>query len=1301
MAVDLQQEIAIYANKIVSKLEEIDSTGSITLLVPIFQDVIVKILQFSSKAYQVRKAMKDAVKKESLSLLLKNLKHSIPELSHVCQADLKSRNKSTVDQKADVLRKMVFVIKQIERLTGDFDHAGSTNASALEVADSTKLRDLRNNFALDYAIEQNSIVSTEHFGDMTSAASSSPPVDDSFSSLASNILEDSPVSSRIGIPSLIVLYKAIKSRMEKFHYDKSSQQMKYQGGKKLLSKVYQFSDMATTLHDANEEENHTSSRLKEKTMNLNELAADFVSMAIDASNGSFLYEDQEMLGKVHENVLILLNEVLEISTCNYQDETSFAMAEDVFQELIEKVRTCAYENNFIGLTESTFQFLIKAKDAGKALEQISKEKNATWQPGLIRALQEGVADVEDTLDYLISDIESKARLDSLTRKMKDILKTLVEWRLLAVKTAKDKHAVSISNMSILGKNKDEETTEKNLNEGINLAVEKSSFGTIVDQFPEAINDNDYRKVEVLANRFLGNIKIVGDLLQKISLHSSLEIKELRMRFHQYLKIAGSFCSQARKAVLASENPDFIKSLIMTGKGMEEKKQSFVSCCKKSLSPWLDIAQLTVCKRSVSVFHNLTKKIEKIIETLRATESLENSEFKAYIAKLSAIIGKTGESMFNQAEAHGTRNSTDAFLVEMSTIQWACAVICLFGIVDKIAQMRLIETAKMDNNQLKSRTIAWLSVLNELAVCWTDKEVSGEISEGIKDLEEMLQKLANEESSAKDSLELKADVIILKREFMSKMLLLNELADILTQEVREPMSVYIDPLASLSFAPNLRSFKAIQEAFFEKIDAVHTMSCLAVQDSPYKSEAHLVFVAADDLKNISEELVSTISLSGAAKKSVDFLKLRWRVKATYLIKVLMIVPEVNYSAVAGVTRHLKTASHLGRYEDLIAILKDTGSPPRSRVNKDSWKLNTEVSYRDDFYDDQITDCNSSASSILDYSLSRGTDALTASSPRQATSDLNFFRNYNTRLTEQDALPPMPLIQTPDTYNPRSSVSSTRSDSSQDTEIFVGRLARKVPPVPAKKPMPKNNQSGDHIGTSSAHATNNDYEMKNSSAIDRNGEFLEKEETKISKPIAAAARILQRELEEWEDDGNTVITVVRQMTNQMLQMADYARGEGLLRRKQDFINTAKAIAANANIVAKFAVIIADCCLDETCQLNLMHYAELVPTLSTQLKIIASVKAATPDDETADVMLIGNAENLMKSVLETLKAAESASVKMRQDPGTDEGAPLSKSATLTMQWKKKLDLRRSMESLTAPTNDLGLKIVSVSPPLALTDL
>jgi len=227
----------------------------------------------------------------------------------------------------------------------------------------------------------------------------------------------------------------------------------------------------------------------------------------------------------------------------------------------------------------------------------------------------------------------------------------------------------------------------------------------------------------------------------------------------------------------------------------------------------------------------------------------------------------------------------------------------------------------------------------------------------------------------------------------------------------------------------------------------------------------------------------------------------------------------------------------------------------------------------------------------------------------------------------------------------------------------------------------------------------WEMSSKDEVD--GPMIVKNESKISQSIAAAAQILLRELEEWEEDENSIITVVKKMTNQMLDMADYAMGTGDLKNKEDFINTAKAIAANAHIVAKFAVIIADHCLDGTCQLNLLHYAEIVPTLSTQLNIIASVKAATPNDETADVMLIANAENLMRSVSGTLRAAESASVKMKCGSEGKDGAARGKTAALAIRWKKKLDFRRSMESITAPTNELGLKIIRDDSSWSLTDL
>ena len=85
----------------------------------------------------------------------------------------------------------------------------------------------------------------------------------------------------------------------------------------------------------------------------------------------------------------------------------------------------------------------------------------------------------------------------------------------------------------------------------------------------------------------------------------------------------------------------------------------------------------------------------------------------------------------------------------------------------------------------------------------------------------------------------------------------------------------------------------------------------------------------------------------------------------------------------------------------------------------------------------------------------------------------------------------------------------------------------------------------------------------------------------------------------------------------------------------------------------------------QANLQHYAEVIPTTSKQLSIIAKVKAATPSDKSvglrrvhvhfdqfpwlldttlqAELMLGKNAENLMKVVIESIKAAEAACVKV----------------------------------------------------------
>ena len=59
------------------------------------------------------------------------------------------------------------------------------------------------------------------------------------------------------------------------------------------------------------------------------------------------------------------------------------------------------------------------------------------------------------------------------------------------------------------------------------------------------------------------------------------------------------------------------------------------------------------------------------------------------------------------------------------------------------------------------------------------------------------------------------------------------------------------------------------------------------------------------------------------------------------------------------------------------------------------------------------------------------------------------------------------------------------------------------------------------------------------------------------------------------------------------------------------------------------------------------------------------------------------------------------MKCDSEGKDGAPRSKAAALAIKWKKKLDFRRSMESITAPTNELGLKIIRDDSSWSLTDL
>ncbi|KAL1447578.1 hypothetical protein MTO96_044246, partial [Rhipicephalus appendiculatus] len=138
---------------------------------------------------------------------------------------------------------------------------------------------------------------------------------------------------------------------------------------------------------------------------------------------------------------------------------------------------------------------------------------------------------------------------------------------------------------------------------------------------------------------------------------------------------------------------------------------------------------------------------------------------------------------------------------------------------------------------------------------------------------------------------------------------------------------------------------------------------------------------------------------------------------------------------------------------------------------------------------------------------------------------------------------------------------------------------------------------------------------------------------NQPIMIAAHGLHQEVRQWSSKDNEIIAAAKRMAILMARLSQLVRGEG--GTKKDLIACAKQIA-------------------EASEENILQVCERIPTIGTQLRILSTVKATmlgaqgTEEDQEATDMLVGNAQNLMQSVKETVRACEAASIKIRTDSG-----------------------------------------------------
>ncbi|KAK3572844.1 hypothetical protein QTP86_008261 [Hemibagrus guttatus] len=160
--------------------------------------------------------------------------------------------------------------------------------------------------------------------------------------------------------------------------------------------------------------------------------------------------------------------------------------------------------------------------------------------------------------------------------------------------------------------------------------------------------------------------------------------------------------------------------------------------------------------------------------------------------------------------------------------------------------------------------------------------------------------------------------------------------------------------------------------------------------------------------------------------------------------------------------------------------------------------------------------------------------------------------------------------------------------------------------------------------------------------------------VNQPILAAAQSLHQEARKWSSKGNDIIAAAKRMALLMAEMSRLVRGGS--GNKRALIQCAKDIAKASDEVTRLAKEVAKQCTDKRIRTNLLQVCERIPTISTQLKILSTVKAtmlgrtniSEEESEQATEMLVHNAQNLMQSVKETVREAEAASIKIRTDAG-----------------------------------------------------
>ncbi|XP_025242819.1 catenin alpha-1 isoform X3 [Theropithecus gelada] len=171
--------------------------------------------------------------------------------------------------------------------------------------------------------------------------------------------------------------------------------------------------------------------------------------------------------------------------------------------------------------------------------------------------------------------------------------------------------------------------------------------------------------------------------------------------------------------------------------------------------------------------------------------------------------------------------------------------------------------------------------------------------------------------------------------------------------------------------------------------------------------------------------------------------------------------------------------------------------------------------------------------------------------------------------------------------------------------------------------------------------------------------QEQKAKIAEQVASFQEEkskLDAEVSKWDDSGNDIIVLAKQMCMIMMEMTDFTRGKGPLKNTSDVISAAKKIAEAGSRMDRLGRTIANHCPDSACKQDLLAYLQRIALYCHQLNICSKVKAEVQNlggelvvsGVDSAMSLIQAAKNLMNAVVQTVKASYVASTKYQKSQG-----------------------------------------------------